>query len=101
MMKQDPQFGGVLGELVPPETKHPLKILEEARRNEEKSLEFARQASAAQEQQAEDTNETKTKLITPIKRFEQHGARMYAESGIHAMRRTRDTNNPVVVARSE
>ena len=98
LMKQDASFGGVYGELVPPETKHPLKILEELRNQEAKSLEFARQASAAQEQQAEDTNETKNKLITPIKRFEQHGARMYAEAGIHAMRRTRDTNNPVVVA---
>jgi hypothetical protein len=37
-------------------------------------------------------------LITPIKRLEQHGLRMYAESGIHAMRKTKDSNNPVVVA---
>ena len=98
IMKEQPYLGGFVGQLIPSETRHPLDILEDARRDEEKGLEFARQASASQEQQAADTNETKTKLITPIKRFEQHGARMYAEAGIHAMRRTRDTNNPVVVA---
>ena len=56
------------------------------------------QSSAAQEQQAEDTDETARNLITPIKRLEQNGVRMYAEAGIHALRRTTDPNNPVVVA---
>jgi len=37
-------------------------------------------------------------LITPIKRLEQHGVRMYAEAGIHALRKSKEPNNPVVVA---
>ena len=98
IMKQDPIFDSVLGQLIPSETKHPLEILKDGRRKEERNLEFARQASAAQEQQAVDTKETKESLITPIKRLEQHGARMYAEAGIHAMNKTKDPNNPVVVA---
>ena len=84
-------------DLIPPETKHPLKMLEESRNEAKKRLEFARQASASQEQQAEDTAETKKNLITPIKRLEQHGSRMYAEAAIHAMQKTKDSNNPVVV----
>jgi len=84
-------------DLIPPETKHPLKILQEAKGESEKRLEFARQASASQEQQAEDTHETKEQLITPMKRLEQHGTRMYAEAAIHAMQKTRDPNNPVAV----
>lgn len=101
IMKQDRVVGmglGAAAELIPPETKHPSKILEEARNTATKRLEFSRQASASQEQQAEDTNETKENLITPMKRLEQHGVRMYAEAAIHAMQKTRDPNSPIVVA---
>ncbi|MCH8329320.1 MAG: sugar phosphate isomerase/epimerase [Nanoarchaeota archaeon] len=102
IMKQESAISGRLGQavvnLIPTETKHPLDILKEARNEAVKSLEFARQASAAQEQQAKDTAETKINLITPIKRLEQHGVRMYAEAGIHAMQKTKDPNNPIVVA---
>ena len=93
-----PVISQPLTEMIPYETKHPLKVLDDAEYEVRKRLEFARQASAAQEQQAVDTRETKVNLITPIKRFEQHGARMYAEAGIHAMQRTKDPNNPVLVA---
>ena len=92
-----PRFGAVAN-LIPPETKHPLQMLQEARNEAKKSLEFARQASAAQEQQAIDTSETKVHLITPMKRLEERGTRMYAEAGIHALRKTKEPNNPVVVA---
>jgi len=98
IMRQERIVFGQVADLIPPETKHPLKMLVDARVDAQKSLEFARQASAAQEQQAVDTSETKVNLITPIKRLEQHGARMYAEAGIHAMQKTKDPNNPVVVA---
>ncbi|HJO02278.1 MAG TPA: TIM barrel protein, partial [Candidatus Woesearchaeota archaeon] len=100
MLKQERivPLQGAVQELIPPETKHPLEVLIDARRQAERSLEFARQSSGAQEQQAVDTHETKINLITPIKRLEQHGIRMYAESGIHAMRKTKDSSNPVVVA---
>ncbi|MBI2651743.1 sugar phosphate isomerase/epimerase [Candidatus Woesearchaeota archaeon] len=100
IMKQERviPLGGAIQEMIPPETKHPLQVLSDAKTQVEKRLEFARQASAAQEQQALDTYETKIHLINPIKRLEWHGTRMYAEAGVHAMRRTKDTNNPVVVA---
>ncbi len=100
IMKQERAvgIGGAVQELIPTETKHPLEVLKEARNEAEKRLEFARQASASQEQQAKDTKETKMNLITPIKRLEQHGVRMYAEAAIHAMQKTKDPNNPVVVA---
>jgi len=100
ILKQDRPFpmSQAVAELIPPETKHPLEVLQDARRQAERRLEFARQSSGSQEQQAVDTHETKMNLITPIKRLEQHGARMYAEAGIHAMNKTKDPNNPVVVA---
>ena len=99
LMKQEGlQVYGIASTLVPSESKLPTEVLDDAIKEQEKSLEFARQASTSQEQQAYDTNETKNNLITPIKRLEQHGARMYAEAGIHALRRTKDPNNPVVVA---
>jgi len=100
IMKQDRVVSYQLGpaaDLIPPETKHPLKVLEEAKSTASKRLEFARQASASQEQQAEDTAETKKNIITPMKRLEQHGVRMYAEAALHAMQKTRDPNNPIVV----
>jgi len=100
IMKQDlgAQIGGAAQEFIPNETKHPLKILQEARFGTERKLEFARQASASQEQQAEDTAETKANIITPMKRLEQHGVRMYAEAAVHAMQKTKDPNAPVVMA---
>jgi endonuclease/exonuclease/phosphatase family metal-dependent hydrolase len=91
-------MAGAIENLIPMETKHPLKVLEEARSSASKRLEFSRQASTSQEQQAEDTNETKKNIITPIKRLEQSGTKMYAEAGIHALQKTKDPNNPVVVA---
>jgi hypothetical protein len=99
IMKQELNLplGGAIQGLIPPETKHPLEVLRDARTEAKSRLEFARQSSAAQEQQAEDTVETIRNLITPIKRLEQHGVRMYAESAMHAMQRTKDPNNPVVV----
>ena len=98
IMKQDVMYGGAMGELIPPETKNPLQILNKNRDETKSRLEYARQSSSAQEQQAMDTYETRQKLITPIKRLEQHGARMYAEAGLHAMQKTMDPNNPITVA---
>jgi len=61
------------------------------------SLEFARQASVSQQQQAEDTAETKSHIVTPIKRFKKHIARLYAEAGLHAMKRSKDPNRPLML----
>jgi len=97
IMKSRPLHTNVQ-DLLPSETKNPLQLLKEALNDEKKSLEFSRQSSASQEQQADDTKETKENLITPIKRLEVHGTRMYAEAGLHALSKTKDPNNPVVVA---
>jgi len=99
LMKREVIFGPAnpLSDMVPSESKSPLDLINEALKDQEKGIEFARQASASQEQQAQDTDETMKNLITPLKRLEAHGVRMYAESGIHAMRKTKEPNNPVVV----
>jgi len=97
IMKQQ-GFGGPLTDIIPSESRHPLEIIDENIIHTQRGLEHALQASASQQQQAQDTRETANNLITPIKRLEQHGVRMYAEAGIHAMQKTKDPNNPVVVA---
>ena len=97
IMKEETSFVPSIQQLIPPDIKNPYDMLVEAKRQELRRLEFARQSSASQEQQAEDTNETKINLITPIKRLEVWGVRMYAEAGIHAMRKSKEPNNPVVV----
>tara|TARA_Y100000310_G_scaffold345527_1_gene466018 strand:+ start:13121 stop:15424 length:2304 start_codon:yes stop_codon:yes gene_type:complete len=98
IMKEDPMFGPVLQRIIPTETKMPSEMINKTITETRRQLEYMRQSSTSQEQQADDTRETADSLITPIKRLEQHGVRMYAEAGIHAMQRTKDPNNPVVVA---
>ncbi len=97
IMTQDGTLSRLTEGILPAETKHPSKIIEDSIKDAEKRLEFARQASASQEQQALDTKETKENLITPIKRLEQHGTRMYAEAAIHALQKTKDPDNPVTI----
>ncbi len=98
IMEQVPEVGGYAGKFIPSESKTPLQILEETKKGIQKNLEYARQSSSSQEQTAEDTSETKKYLITPIKRLERHGVRMYAEAAIHAMKKTKNPDQPVVVA---
>lgn len=98
ILRQDTEFSRMTEGILPPETKHPLKLIEDQLKEANKRLEFSRQTSASQEQQALDTFETKSHLVTPIKRLEKHGVRLYAEAGVHALRKTADPNNPVTVA---
>lgn len=99
ILVRDTQLTRYVGEqFIPPETKHPLEIIDKLINEQEREVEFARQASTSQEQQAKDTAETKINLISPMKRLEQQGTRMYAEAAIHSMQKTRDPNNPIVVA---
>jgi hypothetical protein len=64
---------------------------------QQKEIEFARQASSSQEQQALDTAETKSHIVEPIKYIESQSIRGYSEAAIHAMDKSKDPNNPVVV----
>lgn len=98
IMKQDPTFTHMAGEIIPPETKHPLKMIEEKINDMKSRIEFSRQSSASQEQQAEDTYETKQHIVTPTKRFKLHVARLYAEAGLRAWQRTKDPDNPIFLA---
>ncbi len=84
--------------ILQPEMLHPLKIIERAIFDTKRRLEYDRSTATSQEQQAIDTAETKEHIITPIKRLEKEGVRLYAEAAIHALQKTRDPNNPVVVA---
>jgi len=90
-------YQGALGRILPGESKKPTEIIDENILQLRRSLEHSRQASASQQQQAVDTRETAEQIITPIKRLEQHGVRMYAEAGIHAMRKSKEPDNPVVI----
>ncbi|MBW2989985.1 hypothetical protein KY358_06750 [Candidatus Woesearchaeota archaeon] len=98
IMKQDARMYNMTHGIIPPETKDPLKMINEEISNVKTRIEYARQSSASQLQQAEDTAETRRHIVNPTKRFKLHAARMYAEAGIRAMQRTKDPDNPVFLA---
>ena len=98
IMKQDDEITRWTKGIVPPETKNPLEMIDKALEEHRIGLEFARQASASQQQQAEDTAETKRHIVTPSKRFKLHVARFYAEAAYRAWQRTKDPDNPVFLA---
>ncbi len=98
IMKQDDTVWRMTKGLIPPETKDPLRMINEEIQNVRGRIEYARQSSASQLQQAEDTALTKHHIITPVKRFKFHAARMYAEAGMRAMQRTKDHSNPIFLA---
>ncbi|MBI3034962.1 sugar phosphate isomerase/epimerase [Candidatus Woesearchaeota archaeon] len=98
ILKQDEDIHRMTGGFVPPEMKTPLQLIEKIEFDIKRGLEYDRTSASGQGQQAEDTYETKKHIVTPIKRLERHGVRLYAEAGIHALRKTRDPNNPVTVA---
>jgi hypothetical protein len=97
IFQKDTRIHQMSSGFVPPESKDPVEMIDKLIKDQETSLEFARQASTSQEQQAEDTNETKEHLITPIKRLEKHGTLMYAMAAQRAFHRSKDPNKPVVL----
>ncbi|MBI2558889.1 sugar phosphate isomerase/epimerase [Candidatus Woesearchaeota archaeon] len=98
ILKQDDELYRATGGFAAPEMKHPLELIKRAIEDTRRNLDFARTSSSGQLQQALDTYETKSHIITPIKRLESDGVRLYAEAGIHSLQKTRDPNNPVFVA---
>lgn len=98
ILREDRELFNMTAGFAAPEMKHPLDLIKRAVEDNRRQLEYARTAASGQLQQAEDTFETKQHIVTPIKRLEKHGVRLYAEAGIHALRKTRDPNNPVTVA---
>lgn len=98
ILRQDPEIQQLTAGFAPSEMIHPVAMIDKVMANLKRDLDYERSTAASQEQQAQDTHETKEHIITPIKRLEKHGVRLYAEAGVHAMRKTRDPNNPVTVA---
>lgn len=98
IMRQDDTLARMTKGILPTETKDPLKMINEEISDIKSKIEFSRQSSASQEQQAEDTAETKRHIVTPTKRFKLHVARLYAEAGMRAWQKTKDPDNPVFLA---
>ncbi len=98
ILREDRELLEATGGFAPGEFKHPLELINKRLFDVTRNLEYERSTAASQEQQAQDTHETKDHIVTPIKRLERHGARLYAEAGVHALRKTKDPNNPVTVA---
>ncbi|MBU1704228.1 MAG: sugar phosphate isomerase/epimerase [Nanoarchaeota archaeon] len=98
IFKQDSRLTQRFGpDMVPPESVDPVDYINQLIKSEETRLEFSRQASTSQEQQAADTAETKEHIVTPIKRLEKHGAVLYAIAATRALQKTKDPNNPLVL----
>lgn len=98
LLREDRELSNATQGFAGPEMVEPLTLIEKAKFDVKRRLEFDRSTAASQEQQAQDTHETKKHIITPIKRLESDGVRLYAEVGIHALQKTRDPNHPVFVA---
>ena len=96
-MKSDTAFRGIGSSFVPPENKLPSEWIKESMFDNQKNLEFAKQASTSQEQQAKDTFETKQHIKEPWKYVKQHAIRGYTEAALHAYQRTIDPNNPITL----
>ncbi|MBW2980983.1 hypothetical protein KY360_06210 [Candidatus Woesearchaeota archaeon] len=98
VMKSDPMFRTpTLNELIPTKPKKPSEILGDAIKMTERGIEFARQASASQELQAEDSAETQQYLVSADKYAVREATKSYAEAGIHAMDCTINPKNPLVI----
>ncbi|MBI2139426.1 sugar phosphate isomerase/epimerase [Candidatus Woesearchaeota archaeon] len=95
LLKEDPSLARVSGGLIPPDVKDPVELIDKQIRDAVSSLEFERLSGSTQEQRARDTAENKEHLIAPIKRFEKVTSQMYALAAIHAMKRSKDPNNPI------
>ena len=87
-----------MSQIIPPETKHVDKWIDKEISEIKKSIEFEREASSSQEQQAADTAETRKHIISQVKRMYDAAYRSYAEAGLHSMKRSKDKDNPVFVA---
>ncbi len=98
IMKEDVELARLAEGFISPELKKPTELIDRILADSRRTLEYDRSTASAQEQQALDTNETKKHIVTPIKMLERHGVRMYAEAGLHAMKKSKDPNNPVFVA---
>jgi len=100
IMKQDPvqsRTAAVGAGLVPSSEKLPSELLRDSIKQEEIGLEFARQASASQQLQAEDSAETQKYIVSATKYAKRESAKSYAEAGIHAMQQSKGLDKPLFI----
>src|SRR3989344_1227695 len=79
ILRQDAELTNLSGGFIPPEVRSPVEMIDKIMADTKRRLDYDRSSSSSQEQQAQDTHETKEHIITPIKRLEKHGVRLYAE----------------------
>ncbi len=84
-IKKELKHGGVLGELVPPDTKKPTEIIRERLRHFMGSMEQKKEAGRSQLQQANDTYEQMRYVMSHRRYALKEAYASYAEAGIHAM----------------
>ena len=90
-------YGAFIGNLIPPESKNPVEILEKALEHEKRALLFARQSSASQLLMADDNYEQQQHMISAHKYAIREAVKGYAEAGIHAMDCTVDPKRPIMI----
>src|SRR3989338_2170730 len=98
LMREHAFTYGESARLIPPETLSPSQIIDEEIKRMKREVEYSSATSYGTQSQILDLEEAKTHLISPIKRLEREGIRLYAEAGIHAMQRTNNPDAPVTVA---
>ncbi|MFC1691672.1 TIM barrel protein [Nanoarchaeota archaeon] len=100
VMKDDTSLFNYTGQdhLVPMERKMPTDLLKDRIKQTQKSLEFARQASVSQQMQAEDSAETQRHVVSATKYGRRESVKSYAESAIHAIDASRDSEKPVYLS---
>lgn len=86
-------------ELIAPETKNPLEILDKTIWEHTKRLSYAQESGYSQEKQAKDTRETWENVVSARKFALEQARKAYADAGIHAMDTTarKDLSQPIFI----
>lgn len=94
------QLTQISGGLIPPEHKLPSEIIDEAIKSAKRNMEFAREASLSQQQQAQDSLETQQHVRSARKYALKESFDSYADAGIYAMDQTNQKklhDNPLMI----
>ncbi len=98
IMRSDSRIRTFWHDLLPPETKNPLEIIDKDIAETQKRLEYAWQSGNTQELEAMDQFETMRHLKTPEKFIEKNTLQYYAMAGIKAAEASQGTKKPIFVA---
>lgn len=96
--RQDDEITRMTGGFVAPGTTTPVELIDRTLQDLKGRLEYDRTSASGQLQSAMEIYENKQHFVTPIKLLERNGIRLYAEAGLHAMKKTKDPNDPVFVS---